>query len=348
MPEPRQADTLDASAISVMNGASISERGIEIEDSGRAGVSMPGQDALAADTAKALTVIEEARDKLAEVRDTIPQLAPADRPAVEAQYFAAVRDVERLTIGLDRVEYTEPAQGTIYADGHREAIATMDRSQLSAALEGTGIDASEVAARVNVEARSAALEAHWVAVDAQSIATARGYDMETEEGSRQAYEDLAATYRTLSERSIEIERAAPTIADDRDLVSAVEDREALIAEARDLASRDRLTPEQQERLTEIVEQVAGKEAVHDLRAGDSDALAEIVPDKTERLNMAEKYLEAEQGRGLDRSDALTAVQLDRQMMEIDRKAEQQSTIERESEREAEARHERTRDDGHEL
>lgn len=311
-------------------------------------VRLPREDELTADTAKALTVIEEARDKLAEVRETIPQLAPADRPEVEAQYFAAVRDVERLTTGLDRAEYTDPAQGTIYADGHREAIAVMDRSQLSAALEGTGIDAAEVAARVNIEARSAALEAHWVAVDAQNLAIARGYDMATEDGSRQAYEDLAATYRAISERSVVAERMVPGLADDRDLVSTVEDREAMIAEARDLAGRDHLTPEQQERLTEIVEQVAGKDAVHELRAGNSDALSDIVPDKSERLNMAEKYLEAEQSRGVDRSDAITAVQTDREIMEIDRKAEHQSTIEREAAREAEARRERSRDDGHEL
>lgn len=150
--------------------------------------------------------------------------------------------MERLTTGLDRAEYTDPAQGTIYADGHREAIAVMDRSQLSAALEGTGIDAAEVAARVNIEARSAALEAHWVAVDAQNLAIARGYDMATEDGSRQAYEDLAATYRAISERSVVAERMVPGLADDRDLVSTVEDREAMIAEARDLAGRDHLTP----------------------------------------------------------------------------------------------------------
>lgn len=331
-----------------LNEGDISERNMTIEDGARTNFGMPHQDELTADTAKALTVIEEARDKLAEVRDTIPQLAPADRPEVEAQYFAAVRDVERLSTGLDRAEYSDPARGTIYADGHREAIAAMDRSQLSEVLEGTGIDAAEVAARANIEARSAALEAHWVAVDAQNLAAASGYDMATEEGSRQAYEDLAATYRAISERSVLTERAVPDLPDDRDLVSSVEDRQALIAEARELAGRDHLSPEQQERLTEIVEQVAGKDAVHELRAGNSDTLSEIVPDKAERLDMAEKYLEAEQSRGVDRSDAITAVKADRDLMEINRKAEHQETIERETAREAEVRRERGRDDGHEL
>lgn len=331
MPQAREADALDASARIPMANAE------------REAV-MPREDELAADTAKALLVIEDARHKLAEVRETIAQLDPSSRPGIEAQYFAAVRDVERLTIGLDRAEYREPANGTIYADGHREVIAGMERSQLAAVLEGTGIDPDEVAARVAVAVRSAALEAHWVVADAEKIAEARGHDMETEEGSRQAYRDLAATYKDVSERGLVVERVAPVMADERDLVEVVENRQALIEEARELAGRDHLTHEQQGRLTEIVEQVAGKEAVHELRGGNSDALSDMMPDKAERLSLAEQYLEAEQSRGLDRSDALTAVQMERGIMEVDQKLERQSTLERE----VEVRRERGHDEGHEL
>lgn len=323
------ADALDASGP------------IPMPDAEREAV-MPREDELAADTARALLVIEEARDKLAEVRETIAQLDPSSRPGIEAQYFAAVRDVERLTIGLDRPEYREPAQGTIYADGHREAIAGMDRSRLAAVLEGTGIDPDEVAARVAVEVRSAALEAHWVAADAERIAQARGYDMETEAGSRQAYRDLAATYRAVSDRSILSERGVAP--DERDLVDVVETRQALIEEARELAGRDHLTHAQQVRLTGIVDRVAGKEAVFELRGGNSEPLADMMLDKADRLNLAEWYLEAEQSRGLDRSDAITAIQADREIMEIDRKMEQQAALERA--RDAERRRERGHD--HEL
>lgn len=333
MQHARHADALEASGP------------IPMPDAERAAV-MPREDELAADTARALLVIEDARDKLAEVRETIAQLDPSRRPGVEAQYFAAVRDVERLTIGLDRAEYREPAQGTIYADGHREAVAGMDRRQLAAVLEGTGLDPDEVAARVAVEARSAALEAHWVAADAGKIAQARGYGMETEEGSRQAYRDLAATYRDVSDRSILSERAVAL--DERDLVEVVENRQVLIKEARDLAGRDHLTHEQQLRLTEIVDRVAGKDAVFELRGGNSEPLADMMPDKAERLSLAERYLEAEQSRGLDRSDALTAVQMERGIMEVDQKLERQTALEREYDHEVEVRRERGHDEGHEL
>lgn len=333
MQQARQADALDSSGP------------IPLTDAEREAV-MPREDELAADAAKALVVIEEAREKLAEVRETISQLDPSSRPGIEAQYFAAVRDVERLTIGLDRAEYREPAKGTIYADGHREAVAGMDRSQLATVLDGTGIDPDEVAARVAIEARSAALEAHWVAADAKKIAEARGYDIESEDGSRQAYRDLAETYRAVSDRSIMAEHVAAV--DDRDLVEEIENRQAMIEEARDLSSRDSLTHEQQMRLTQIVDRVAGKEAVFELRGGNSEPLAEMMPDKAERLNLAERYLEAEQSRGLDRSDAISAIQADREIMQIDKEIEQQATLEREYEREAERRRERDRDEGHEL
>ncbi len=328
--------------------ASLSAFSADIEGGVRTSLGMPGEDDLAADTAKALALIGEARDTLAQVRETITQLDASIRPGIEAQYFAAVRDVERLTIGLDRAEYSELAQGTIYADGHRETIAAMNRSQLSAALEGTSIDPDEVAARVAVEVRSAALEAHWVATDAERLAEARGYDIETEDGSRQAYADLAATYRAVSDRSIVAERVVPVMADDRDLAEVVEDRQALIEEARGLAGRDHLTHEQQVRLTEIVEQVAGKEVVHELRGGNSDALSDMMPDKAERLDLAERYLEAEQSRGLDRSDAITAVQMDRKVMELDEKLERQTAFERHYEHEVQLRRERGHDEGHEL
>lgn len=132
--------------------------------------------------------------------------------------------------------------------------------------------------------------------------------------------------------------------ENRGLVEAAEDREALLAEARDLASREYLTPEQRDRLVEVVEEVAGKDAVHELRAGNSDALSEILPDKADRLDVAEKYLEAEREKGLDRDDALTVVQKERELMEIDEKIEQQSAVERETE----AQRGRSRDDGHDL
>ena len=74
----------------------------------------------------------------------------------------------------------------------------------------------------------------------------------------------------------------------------------------------------------------------------------MMSEKAERLTLAERYLEAEQSRGLDRSDAITAVQMDRRVMELDQKLEQQTALEREYQHEVEVRRERGHDEGHEL
>ena len=71
-------------------------------------------------------------------------------------------------------------------------------------------------------------------------------------------------------------------------------------------------------------------------------------DKAERLNLAARYLEAEQSRGLDRSDAITAVQMERRVMELDERLERQTAFERHYEHEVQLRRERGHDEGHEL
>lgn len=421
----------------------ISERNIDFEDRARVDLGTPSIDhereleQMATESIKAMAIIQESRDKLAEVRETIPDLLPQDRPAVEAQYFSAVRDLDYLTTGTAHSDYSDPARGTIYADGSRDALASMDQPRLETSLAGTGIDPAEVAARANVEARTAALEAHWVAMDAQSIAEERGYDMATEDGARQAYDDLAATYRGIAEeRSDELtipvitgdgERLELTVAEirtaaerdpglrledpengaelvpsdenlaavkefredmivegrinaaiieeegdahseqeqddfdkwrdeqaiplsehpifgDRDLSEVVEDREAMLAEARELASRDTLTVEQQERLMNLVERVAGKDAVHELRAGNTAALASVLPDQGQRLDVAQKFLEAEKERGLDRDDALAVVSLEREQRDLNAEIERAKELDRT----AETQRQQRRDEGHEL
>ncbi|MCE6958039.1 relaxase/mobilization nuclease domain-containing protein [Cereibacter sphaeroides] len=123
---------------------------------------MPDSITLDAEAARALATIEEARDELLVAREAIPRLRPAERPEVEARYFEALRDVERLLSGTVRPEFGDPARGSIYAEGGGAGIADLDRGRLGRSLEGTGIDAEEVAARAAVGVRTAALEAHWV------------------------------------------------------------------------------------------------------------------------------------------------------------------------------------------
>lgn len=96
--------------------------------------------------------------------------------------------------------------------------------------------------------------------------------------------------------------------------------EALIAEAKELASRDTLSDEQQRRLVEVVDQVLGREAAQELSAGNADVLRDFGT-RDEQLDMAEKYLEAEQTHGADRTHALEAVAHDRELNDMDKQAD---------------------------
>jgi hypothetical protein len=128
--------------------------------------------------------------------------------------------------------------------------------------------------------------------------------------------------------------------DNRELVGAVEDRQALIAEAQDLARRDVLTGAQQQRLTEIVDQTLGREAAQELKAGNTDVLRDF-GGREDRIDLAERYLKAEQSQGKDRSAALDAVGKERELSAMDRQADRAQDLDRQD---AQLR-QRAREDG---
>ncbi|MCY1741013.1 relaxase/mobilization nuclease domain-containing protein [Ensifer sp. SL37] len=310
----------------------------------RRSIDMPDGHTIASETDKALSTIDQARTDLMAVREAIPQLAPQQRPEVETKYFEAVRDVERLTNGVAAAEYTEPAHGTIYAGDRRGEVAALGGDQLARALEGTGIAPDEVAARAAVEVRTAALEAHWVESDARSIAAERGYDMTTEEGSNRAYQDLVATYQEIGEHTRTAELARPLAVEQPELVDLMEERTSHINEARGLAQKDTLTPVEQDRLIELVEKTAGTEAAQELRGGNVDALSSVIADKSERFDVAEKFLQADQTFGHDRADAIEAVQKGREATQISQQLEERRALQQQSD----LVRERQRDSGLEL
>ena len=116
-------------------------------------------------------------------------------------------------------------------------------------------------------------------------------------------------------------------------------REALIAEAKELASRDTLSDEQQRRLVEVVDQALGWEAAQKLSAGNADVLRDFGT-RDEQLDVAEKYLEAQQAQGADRAAALKAVGCDRELNEMDKQADR--------DRQSEESRQRNRDNDWEL
>ncbi|MCE6958040.1 hypothetical protein LAZ40_03090 [Cereibacter sphaeroides] len=142
-----------------------------------------------------------------------------------------------------------------------------------------------------------------------------------------------------------VQKSRPSADRDGDFAAGFREAERRdSAEARDLARRDTLTAEQQQRLVGIVERLAGREAVRELRAGHAEALSHVIGDAAERSRVAEAFLRAEQAQGHDRADAIEAVQREREAARIARALEER----RAAERQALQTRARERDEGHEL
>ena len=402
------------------------------------GTIMPTDEQMQSESERLTQTIEQVRDDLRTVREGIDAMPPAERPQIEAAYFDALRDVQEIMRGQADRELIDPANGTVYDREAREVLQDMDRDELVKALDGTGIDPDEMAARLAVQSDNAALETHWVEADAAAIADARGYDMESEDGRTQAFQDVLTAYERLLDSGLNlgverddlptgrdgggaemavtesdqeaearagsnevtipvvtgsgqqlsltaeecrqmaetdlgmklvepvesdlVEPSEQNIAalqdyygkeqrdaqidfdaagdpdylgaqaeknfDTRELTTTIEERDALIAEAKELASRDTLTDEQQRRLVEVVDQVLGREAAKELNAGNTDVLRDFGT-RDEQLDIAEKYLEAEQTHGADRTDALAAVAYDRELNDMDKQADRAQELARE-------------------
>lgn len=129
---------------------------------------------------------------------------------------------------------------------------------------------------------------------------------------------------TISEREFEIREEALSRygvqqwhGDTRELTEVVEDREALKAEITELSSRENLTSQEERRLVEAVDKVLGSEAANELKAGRSEVLKEF-GGREDQLNIAERYLKAEQSHGAERENALNIVNIDRQLNTLDK------------------------------
>lgn len=180
-------------------------------------------DALEKDDEKLTQMINNAYQDLLVVREKIPELRPADRPAIEAQYFNAVRDMQEVTNGIADKALTDAPHGTIYDPVGNEGLRSLSADTLAARFEGTGIDPEEVAARLQVSTGNAALEAHWAETDATAIAEVRGYDMTTEAGRGMAFADLQATYSNVLSPELEGELRGEAIEQLKELDQRAQD-----------------------------------------------------------------------------------------------------------------------------
>ena len=150
-------------------------------------------------------------EKLARVQGMIAEKSDAERPMLEKRLIEIQTQVQHMQpLGLRSSTLSEtPSEGGIYSEANidasqRERLAEPDlRSRIDAALRGTGISTSEVVARIETGASSAALEHQWIADDLAKVAEARDLNLERRadlEQARDILNDVHVALGTLLER----------------------------------------------------------------------------------------------------------------------------------------------------
>ena len=137
-------------------------------------------------------------EKLERVQGMIAQKSDAERPALEKSLAAIQAQVAHMQpLGLRSHTLSEaPSDGGVYSEANIETgqlgrlAEPRLRSRIETALRGTGISASEVVARMEVGASSAALEHQWIADDLSKVAETRDLNLERREDLERARDIL--------------------------------------------------------------------------------------------------------------------------------------------------------------
>lgn len=205
----RLGNTLTAKALERM--AQQIEKGEDMSD--RAG-AVQANPALERDVDNFEAKLAALRTTVTEIDRSIHQAPPEQRAQMDKELDDMLRSVRELNpLGEQTRTLTSPASDSIYAESvARDMQRELSQSpaRLEAALEGSGIDPREVAARIDMTANTAALESRWVDRDLRAVAEKNGYDLSTSGGLDQAREHVSEIYDRVEDalRDQSLERTA--------------------------------------------------------------------------------------------------------------------------------------------
>lgn len=265
-------------------------------------------------------------------------MEPARRAAFERELSAIYAGIAHMQpIGPQSHWLKEvPSDAGVYSETNieRDALARLSatdvRERVETALEGTGIDADQVIARIDTGANSAALERQWLADDLRAIAQNDRLDLERQDHRDIATERLNDLYVELGDvlhsvgvlrddgatetaavidaNLIASEPASPgeearTYADESDAVL----RDTLEA----LRAHSAMDPFDREadgiRFREAVEEHLNENAIETLKQGDDSALVDLADDRLDRLYLAKAYLQSDAANGGAAQDVMREI-----------------------------------------
>jgi type IV secretion system T-DNA border endonuclease VirD2 len=255
-------------------------------------------------------VVDAFHDKIQQAEIVVAQAPPARRAELEHELNDVYRAISHLSpIGAQSHTLLDEASARgIYSSANIAAqvsetlrtAALIER--VDAALEGTGVSAQDVLARIEIGADNAGLERQWLSHDLKAIAATDGLDLARADEMEQAIDRLDAVHgdlgRILAEAEVlkdngaieDIERAVhegtthrlpPEVAE---ILSRLRDDPGA-GPFRDDAERDAFRTA----LTDLV----GEENAIDLAIGDDSPLDEQVEDRLDRLYLAKAYLQSD-------------------------------------------------------
>ena len=272
--------------------------------------------------------LEELSSRFADQATRAETMAEAMEPAKRAAFERELTDIyagiaHMQPIGPQSLRLNEiPSDAGVYSDTsiERDVLVRLSdvdvRERVETALEGTGIDADRVIARIETGANSAALERQWLADDLWAIAQTDRLDLERDDHRDIATERLNDMHVALGDA---LHRAGVLRNDGATEAAAVTDanfvaseRASTSEEARtyadetDAVLRDTLSamransamnPFENEadgaRFREAVEEHLDENAIETVKQGDKSALADLADDRLDRLYLAKAYLQSD-------------------------------------------------------
>jgi len=153
------------------------------------------------------TLITEFSQNIRQIEAVIDRAPATERPEIERKLTDVLASVAHLNPLGDRSSalIDAPSRDGIYARPNvsEDHLARLDVSEvkekLAEALQGTGIDAETVAARMREGAGNAALERQWLAQDLRAIAKDGDLDLEKADDREDALDRLEAVHVRLGD-----------------------------------------------------------------------------------------------------------------------------------------------------
>lgn len=181
---------------------------------------------------------------------------------------------------------------TLTIAGEETALQTGSASNLQASLtlnaRLAGIDAEKLGKRLETGAANAREEESWVKSDLSDVAKRHGYDLDNPQGRSAAAERLDRFYERAAEmiqsaRGIDLSRAPDPMVEALDKMAKLHAQQGSVAFRNETQARD---------FAEEMKERYGANALKDIAAGRTDALAKDVPEASARQAIAAAVISA--------------------------------------------------------